>query len=297
MPRLTYRFENTLFADGAGSHKYLCDISEKLSTLYGRLVRQGQNFKIRRIEARIFNPNTLVQDVVMSASGNYVFMVPTAARTKAWWNAFKAVQVNRRLVGNTNNSRNSGYDFRIGLAPDYSTDVGIWNEGVKFNAWIENDAHSLLLAGSATQGIMEVYNGQLNSQALPHNPDAGFGTWIDKNVAASIDELDFVNNENPYYVQGAASPDFDYAPFSVAFSSTYDSAFDAVDSLGTVTNPSVADGPMVAMCGLLGVHIDTTGSDDSLSQTQDYGLEIIIDVESWKPLSGGKKRGRRKSKK
>lgn len=298
MPRLTYRFENTLFQDGAGSHKYLCDISEKLSALYGRLIRQGQVFRIRQIEARIFNPDTAVQDVIMSASGNFIFMTPTSNRKKAWLEAFKAVQANRRLLGgHTSAPRQSGYDFRIGLAPDYSTDVGIWGEGVKFNAWIENDSHSLMLAGHSSKGIMEVYNDGLNNDAQPHNPGQGFNTWIAKSADAIGDELDFVNNEQSFYVEGKASTDFDYAPFSAAFSSVYDSAGDAQDSLGTVTNPSVAEGPMHAMCGLVGIHIDTTGSDDSVSQTQDYGLEVTIDVESWSPILKRKKRAKKSRKK
>lgn len=299
MPRLTYRFENTLFQDGAGSHKYLCDISEKLSKVYGRLIRQGQVFKIRRIEARIFNPNTGIQDVVMSASGNYIFMTPTSNRKKAWFHAFKAVQANRRLLGNVVSNKHSSYDFRIGLAPGYSTDVGIWGEGVKFNAWIKSDADSLLLAGDPQNGIMDVYNNQLDAgMALvrPHNPDDGFGTWIDKNLAAAGDQLDFVNNEEEFFTPGTAGVDFDNAPFSVAFSSVYDSFGDAQDSLGTVTNPSVAEGPLNSLCGLIGVHIDTTGSDDSSSQTQDYGLEVIIDVESWSPIMKSKSKNKKTSR-
>lgn len=297
MPRLTYRFTNTLFQDGAGSHKYLCDLSEKLSELYGRLIRQGQIFKIRKIEARIFNPDTGVQDVVMSASGNYVFMCPTGNRKKAWKNAFKTVQANRRLVGNATSMRRGGYDFRVGLAPGYSTDTGFNSTGVKFNAWVSNDTSSLILAGDEADGIFNVWNEQINSQNLPHNPTDGFGTWIAKNVGATLDQLDFVNNENEFFQSGAASTTFDYAPFSAAFSSVYDSAYDAQDSLGSVTTPSMTEGPIMAMCGVVGVNIDTTGSDDSMTQTQDYGLEITIDVESWSPISGSKKRGRRKSKK
>lgn len=301
MVRLHYEYTGSMFSDGAGSHKELLDISEKLSEHYGRLIRQGQVFRIRKIEARIFNPNTAVQDVIISCAGNYVYMSPTGNRRKAWLMALKSTNANRRLLGNIHkSSKNTGYDFRVGLHPNYSTDVGIFGEGVKYNAWIQSDAEPLHLAGHASQGIFDVFNEDLTGTAMPVNPGDGFGTWIDKNLGATGDELDFVTNENPFYVTGSASPSYEYAPFSCAFSSVYDSALDAKDSIGTVTTPSVTEGPIFAMCGLIGVNIDTTGSDDSASQLQDYGIQIIVDVESWSPIvksKRSKKNGRRKSKK
>jgi len=295
MVKLHYEFEGSSFADGAGSHKYLMDISEGLSSHYGRMIRQGQIFKIKSISARVFNPNTLVQDVVMAVSGNYVYMSPTGNRVKAWKNAFKATQNNRKLLGLT---RTDDYDFRVGLHPDYSTDVGAWGEGVKFNAWVNEDSEPLHLAGHSSQGIFEVWNAQAGSDTGPANQSDGFGTWIARNAGAAVDELDFITNETQYYSEGAASTTYNWDMFSCAFSSTYDSAFDAQDSIGTVTIPCVTE-DLTLMCGVLGLNVDTTTSDDSVSQTQDYGLQVVVDVESWSPIfkKRSKKRGRRKGRK
>ncbi len=281
-----------MFQDGAGTHKYLMDVSEGLSKHYGRMIRQGQIFKIRSITARIFNPNTAVQDVVMSASGNFIFMEPTKHRLDAWKSAFKAVQANRNLLGLT---RSKDYDFRVGLHPDYSTDVGIFGQGVKFNAWINSDAEPLHLSGDPTQGIFDVFNEQIDQSGYPHNQTDGFGTWIARNTGAAGDELDFVTNENTFYSEGQASITYNWEAFSCAFSSIYDSAYDAQDSLGTVTTPSVVQGPLSTMCGVIGINVDTTGSDDTASQTQDYGLQIIVDVQSWSPIF--KKRSSKRGKK
>lgn len=298
MPLLHYEYEGTMFQDGAGSHKYLMDVSEGLSKHYGKLIRQGQIFRIRSIRARIFNPNTAVQDVVMSVSGNYIFMEPTKFRKEAWKEAFRTVQRNRKLLGTRNDkSILEGYDFRVGLHPDYSTDVGAWGEGVKYNAWVNSDAEPLHLSGGSPQGIFDVWNSQIMQANSPVNPGEGFGTWIATNSGALGDELDFVTNENGYYVPDTASIDYNWAPFQVAFSSIYDSAGDAQDSIGTVTNTDVLTGPIHTMCGLIGINVDTTGSDDTISQTQDYGLQVVVDIESWTPIFKRKKNARRKRKK
>lgn len=305
MPLLHWNYTGDAFADGAGGDHHLIDISEKLSKLYGKLIRQGQVFRVRSIMARIFNPNTLVQDVMMAVSGNYIFMHPTSNRKKAWKHAFQAVQANRRLVGNLADGgpgqKQSGYDFRVGLALDYSTDVGLWNDGVKFNAWIDNDDSPLILAGHTTQGIFNVYNGQLSQEPFPVNPYAGFGTWIQKDLDAIGDELDFVQNENEFYVPGQASTTFEVAPFQVAFSQLFDSDQIDIPGFETVYHGSTTDvdemsAPIDVMCGLIGVNVDTTTVDDSAAQTEEWGLQIIVDVERWSPILTGRKSRRKKGR-
>ena len=303
MPLLHYEFTGDAFADGAGGDHFLMDLSEGLSAKYGKLIRQGQVFRVRSIMARIYNPNTLVQDVMMAVAGNYIFMHPTGNRKKAWKNAFKAVQANRRLVGNLadGSQPTSAYDFRVGLALDYSTDVGLWNDGVKFNAWIDNDDSPLILAGHTTQGIFNVYNGQILQDPLPVNPYAGFGTWIQKDAGAIGDELDFVQNESEYFVQGQASTAFDYAPFQVAFSQLFDSdqidvpGFETVYHGGT-TEVDRMEAPLDVMCGLIGVNVDTTTVDDSAGQTEEWGVQFVVDVERWTPIFSGRKSRRKKGR-
>jgi hypothetical protein len=234
---------------------------------------------------------------MIAVSGRYIYMEPTSNRKKAWLNGFKTVQANRRLVGNMNNNPNSsGYDFRVGLAPNYSSDAGWLMDGVKFNAWVDNDLSPLLLAGHASHGLMNVWNDQMTSQELPHNPEDGFGTWIGKDAAATTSQLDFVMSEDPFYVQGLASPNFEYSPFAASFSNVFDS-FTGVSGEIADTYVSHLQGPLHVMCGLIGVHIDTTVVDDSSAQTQDWTLEITVDVESWSPITKARRKkakGRRR---
>jgi len=51
------------------------------------------------------------------------------------------------------------------------------------------------------------------------------------------------------------------------------------------------------MCGLVGVYVDTVAVDDSETENQDYGLEVTLDIESWKPIMGRSKTRARYAKK
>ena len=130
--RLEYTFEGDAFADGGGGDKFLIDLSEDLSNKYGRLIRQGQVFRVSRINMRLKNPDTLVQDQTIAASGKLFYYHPTVNRKKAWKVALDTWNANRRALGVTGR----GMDFRVGISDGYSTNVGAGNDGVKFNAWI-----------------------------------------------------------------------------------------------------------------------------------------------------------------
>ena len=288
MPKLVYRFEGDAFADGAGGDKFLIDLSEQMSTHYGRLIRQGQIFTVSSIDARVVNPDTTLQDEVIAVSGRYVYMEPTGNRIQAWKNGFQTVQSNRRLVGN--HSKTGEYDFRVGLAPGYGTATGIFGtDGVRYNAWIKSDASPLMLAGEPEQGLCDVWNEQLGTVATPKNPGDGFGTWMAKNAGATGDELDFVLNEQEYFVKGSASTQFEYSPFACSFSNVIGSSSGVNGDIADTARDSL-EGPIRVMCGLIGVYVDTTTVDDTSAQSQDWALEITVSVERWKPIISKRKK-------
>jgi len=298
MPRLQYTFGGDAFADGAGGDKFLIDLSEGLSDLYGKMVRQGQIFTIRQIDVRMVNPNTVVQDEVMGVSGKFVWFHPTGPRKKAWANAFRACQRLRGVHGFSGASSPRNYDFRIGLAEGYSTDTGVWSDGVKFNAWCNSDNDELHLThGSDEQSIFAVWNKSLMYNASPYNYVEGFGTPWASDAAATGDQIDFIVNEYTYFEQDKASLEAASAPFQLAFSQVFDSAGHVVSyDIGSTTSPSHVQGPLSVMCGLLGVYIDTSTVDDSELQTQDWQIEISVDVQSWNPILKGRSRRRRKGR-
>ena len=222
----------------------------------------------------------------MAVSGDLIWYAPTSYRKKAWKVAKNMVALNRRQLG-IQGSRD--YDFRVGFSTGYSTDVGIFGEGVKHNAWVNADDDPLLLASaSSNQGIFKNWNDNHTSQNMPVNPTGGFGHWAQKDADALLDELDFVTNENPIYSRYKASETAQRAPFAVSFSNVIASSIgvsgDIADTQGART-----EGPLSVMCGLLGIRIDTTLVDDTAAQSQDWRLAVSVDVESWSPIKASVK--------
>jgi len=298
MPRLTWRFIGAANGTGERDEKFLIDISEKLSEHYGRLVRQSNNFRVKQAFVRIFNPDEtgeVYDDEVLATSGKLVYFEPTRNRAKAWSNAFGAWLANRKALG----IKSRGSDFRVGLANGYKTDVGWFTDGVKYNAWINADDDVLMLThNTESQSIFGTWNRNLAiNQEGPTNPNGGFGHWAQKDADSIADELDFVQNEESYYTEGLASPHAAVAPFMVNFSAWFDNASSDPADFGSATNVQDIQGPLVAMCGLVGVYVDTVTVDDSETENQDYGLEVTLDIESWSPIMGRKKSKKSKGRK
>ena len=286
MARISWYFEGAANGTGERQQKFLCDISEKLSEYYGRLIRQSHTFTIRSIDIRVVNPDQtgeIYDDEVIAVSGMFNYYEPTKNRIAAWRNGFEAWLTNRKSLGVK--SRNA--DFRVGLSDGYSTDVGVWGDGVKFNAWINADDDPLMLNNSVDkQSLFRTWNEAVASQALiqPTNPTGGFGHWAQKDADSLLDQLDFVTNENEYFTEDQASTTSQRLPFMLNFSAWFDNATSDPADFGSVSNAEHIQGPIRSMCGLMGLYIDTVTVDDSETENQDYGIEVSMDIQSWKPL-------------
>lgn len=274
MPRVKYSTGTlSAAADGSMSHNMTLDLSAMLSQRYGHLVKQGQIFTVRGIQVRLKNPNTAAQDNLLSAAGSLVYVSPTAPRKKAWRNGRTAVRKLRRMAGLKNDD---DYDFRVGLHPDYGEVVG--------QAWVRSESNELtLLGGEADQNsCFSVWNASL-APPLPVDPDLnGFGFPFDTPWALGTGDMDFregLGGDAPYFQKDLADQATDSVEFQVAFAGAYDAV--GGEDFGAVTNAEDIDGPMHVMCGLIGLHIDTTIPDDTETQTEDFELIVTVDVERW----------------
>tara|TARA_B100001250_G_C19778098_1_gene780540 strand:+ start:952 stop:1851 length:900 start_codon:yes stop_codon:yes gene_type:complete len=298
MPRLTWSFIGPANGTGESDKKFLIDVSEKLSEHYGRLVRQSHNFTVKNAYIRVFNPDQtgeIYDDEVLAVSGKLVYFEPTRNRAKAWANGFGAWLNNRKALG----IKSRGADFRVGLANGYKTDVGMFTDGVKYNAWINADDDPLMLThNNDAQSLFATYNNNLGAgQEGPANPNGGFGHWAQKDADSLLDQLDFVQNEYEYYKEGEASPHAAAAPFMLNFSAWFDNSTSDPADFGSATNAQLVQGPLTAMCGLFGVYIDTVTVDDSETENQDYGIEVVLDIERWTPIMSKPRRKKRKGRK
>lgn len=284
MPRLHLRRSMSSANDGAMLYRETLDLTRTLSEYYGRLIRQGSVVSVRGIDVRVYNPNSASQDNAVTASGRLVWYAPTGPRKSAWKNAFGAVQRLRRMAG----LREEGYDFRVGLGPDVLLDgVEDWPE-VAQQAWVRSESDELYLGynNSADQNsVFAVYNAQLNPTPEPIDPSInGFGFPFDTPWAIGTGDMDFKEGtqDTGFFIEGLASDMMDQVPFSVAHAGGYGSFGD--DDWGAVTNAEHIDfhgTPVPVMCGLMGLEIDTTIPDDATTNPQDFGIEIVIDIESW----------------
>ncbi len=292
----TLKFESGSFSnysDGSGTVRFLCDLSSELSAMYGKLIRQGSVFKINGIQVRLQNPNTLAQDNSLSAAGRIAYYHPTGNRKKAWRNGFSAVQRLRRQHG----LKESGYDFRVALY-----EISGWDQ-VDYQAWVKGENDLLVLGNNPSdpeRSLFNVHNSALDTVTSPRDTGtSGFGTPYDTPGILPQD-VDFHENDNGYFTPGRADIDLQEVGFQVAAAGSFDDFGSGGDYAGW-TNAQQINGPIWAMCGLLGVEVDTTIPDDSETQTQDSEIHLYVDVESWTPIvkkkKGRKSRGRRKGRK
>lgn len=290
MPTVSSTFSVSNFGDGAGSTNYVIDLAAALSSYYGKLIRQGNAFRITGYGVRVFNPNTVVQDESLSASGKLVFYEPTGNRKKAWKKAFQAVQHQRKLMGITE----KGYDFRVGLHSSYAQ--------VPQQAWIRDSGEELSLGSGSTDrnGIFAVHNSGLIDDSLPEDAAMnGFGSPYDF-AGLTEGDADFKDGlgDTGFYTPGTASQLAGILPFQAAAAGIYDAGVFASggDIAPAWTNAQMDTCDVTVMCGLLGVVIDTTIVDDTTGQTQDTAIEVMLDVHSWSPLLPKRKSTRRKSR-
>lgn len=292
MPHITIDHTVSNYADGDGNSKFLIDLSKELSGLYGKLIRQGQIFKVNSIHVGVYNPNTTVQDEALSAGGILAYYHPTGNRKAAWKNAFTAVQRLRQLGG----VKSDGYDFRVGFRGNTG-----WQE-VDFGAWVRDEDEPLVLGydSDGQNSIFTVWNDRLVDASQPVDPDYdGFGTPFDT-PGVLADDLDYTDNDNQFYQEGGAPVTYQMLPFQAAAAGVFDSGvFQAGSTMApgwTTTNQ--VQGPIWAMCGLIGVDVTTTIPDDTTAQTQDVGIRVTVDVESWEPIIKRRKsRGKRSRRK
>lgn len=277
MPRLSWTTGSlSAAADGSFTHRQTLDISAALSEYYGRLVRQGQMFKIRSVDVRLKNPNTLAQDNNLSAAGSLLWIAPTAPRKKAWRNGLRAVQRLRRMAG----VKSKDYDFRVGFHPDYGEVVG--------QAWVRSESNELTLCSSDPtdqNSCFSVWNAG-NQPPTPVDPDLnGFGFPFDTPWALGTGDMDFkegLGGDATYFTKDEASQQPDATHFQLMFAGAFDAA--GLDDYAAGTNAEHIMGPFNVMCGVMGLQIDTTIPDDSETQTEDFEVLITLDVESWSPL-------------
>ena len=106
-------------------------------------------------------------------------------------------------------------------------------------------------------------------------------------ASATDEDYDFTTEEDSYFIEGWAHESTESLPWQLQFTSVVDSG-SGVDGDAFGVTPSVhvsLPESVPIMCGLIGVHVDTTLVDDNENPlSMEATLEVTIDVERWSPL-------------
>lgn len=277
----TVNFDAKIFENVGDA--YLCDMSKELTQQLGHMVRNANIMKVVGID---MTASEFGDTGAASISGYLRYYAPSKGRCEAYKNAYEAVRRAMRING-VNVAGNKLYDFRVAL-----NDRKFYLNGDDFvnQAAIGgvDGLGELSLGDGGLQGlnksVFEVYN--LDRQPVSTStstPTFSAGYNI---VSPDGSISDFVSNEGFYWdgMKDEANMEMEYIPFQLSWTPTSD---DTAFTFQWRPDPALY---ISMMAGQFDIIIDEIEGAETLR------ISVAAHVAGWKPLLGGKKRGRGKSK-
>lgn len=278
----TVNFDAREFRDTGDT--YLCDMSKELTQQLGHMVRNSTVHKVVGIDlvaSQYGNTGSA------SVSGFIRYYAPTRGRVAAYEKAYNAVRLGMKLNG-VNIRQNKLYDFRLPL-----NDRAFYINGQDFvnqAAIGGNEMYGEISLGDGALGLsnfsaFEVYNKDRQPVAAgTSTPQFSAGYNI---LSPSGNISDFVSNEGFYWdgMKDEASLEMETIPFQLSWTPTSD---DTAFSFQWRPDPALY---ISMMCGQFEIIIDEIDS-----QGEPVAIDAAIHVAGWKPMVGGRKNGKRKSK-
>lgn len=276
------------------------DLAAKLSSKYGRMIRQNQVFRVAGIDISLRHQDD-GNEAGGAASGTLSFYEPTVGRVKAVKHAFKKMQDLRKAAG-IHGSPRSGYDFRVGLLASATTDWGAVTQQAEL---IEDSPLYLLHESEPTQSIFTAWNKATDRDA-GQDPDSEivedeFGLLAAMDALSAGDEVlghDHIRDdqEAKLYTKDLANGVLDTIPFSCGFASriddnTSEGGTNLQDTNMFMWRPLA---PVPVLNGLIGVRPMSVMVDEAGLFGEDCVLSVSVHVVGWTPLMGSKNKGRRK---
>lgn len=263
---------------------YLCDLSKELTQQLGHMIRNSNSMKLVGLDMTV---SEFGGTGSASLSGFIRYYAPSKGRVQAYKNAFKAVKGAMKLNG-VNVAQNKLYDFRIPLLDRKNYING--DDFVNQAAIGGQDGLGEIALGS--EGLQpdnfsafEVYN--LDRQpvsTVTTTPTFSAGYNI---ISPSGEVSDFVSNEGFYWdgMKNVAESDLEFIPFQLAWTPTSD---DTAFTFQWRPDPALYISLMAGQFDVIVDELDYSG--------KALTLDIAAHVAGWKPMLGGKSRGKRKSK-
>ena len=259
---------------------WLCDISKELTQQLGHMVRNSNNVKLVGLDMTC---SEYGGTGAASLSGFIRYYSPSKGRVAAYKNAYSAVRRGMKLNG-INVAGNKLYDFRVSLqdrknylnGDTFVNQAAIGGQGGLGEISLGNEN-----LDSANYSAFGVYN--LDRQPVSTVSDTPtFSTGY--TIATPSGEIsDFVSNEGFYWdgMSNVAAQDMEFIPFQLSWTPTSD---DTAFTFQWRPDPALY---ISLMCGQFDIIIDEAEG------TGPFTIDIAAHVAGWKPMLGGKKRGRK----
>ncbi len=270
----TVNFEMEVVSSGT---KDQLDLSGELSKQLQHHVRQGNYFKIVGIDMNVTELGG--NEGGGQVTGFLDYYNPTRGRCEAYRSAFAAMRNAMKTQG-ISMSKNSAYDFRVGLTNQtFVTTLR--------NAATLDGSKALFLEDDGTAAsIFYTHNRSVEPvQTGIQNFSPGFGVYgSTTDFVLEEGDIGFTGNSN------YASSEFESIPFQLSFAPN---STDISMSLEWRPDPALY---IAIMCGLIRVRLDEVEFDGDADKLK---LTIAVHCAGWKSIMGNpdKKRRRTSNKK
>lgn len=270
----------------AGNVSYV-DLSYVLSEKYGKMIRQGHNFTITGIQARL-RPTNAGYDVGMAVSGSMGYMPTTKHSRRAWNQAFQMWKKQKQLGGVVGSTvKHDDLEFCYQSSSSSGRTSTIFSQGMG-----DQIGAKMGLFGASSESGLEQYfsltdfydsNNPVDPPSVHH--------WS----GATIKDAKFQNKmpDAQYnYFSSTATTVFGDNPTTTSLTD------DALS--GAIVQTDIMDFPVPAQA-LAGLLKFTTYILPDDTDTQNEGddkaqLEMIIYIKKWSPLAyKPRRKARRKS--
>ena len=260
------------------------DLALLLSEYYGKNIRQGQNFKIKKVSAQLIGKDTgATEDFDLGGSSQMVFdAVPTTKYSRQAWNhVFKQWARQKQLKGSVGQSiRND--DFEVAYM---NHRINARTSSLHVSGIGDSTTENVVITGSSSANSHLTLEDVCNLMLHPDTPAPTFPL-----ISTPIKDDKYGGTRFPehqsFAVGGTNSAMVDH----------FGPTFSAVNYGGAQVNNGELEfpDPLSVFCGILNYNIFIHPEDTLLQVEDNFTLFVQFHVSSWKPLVYSRKPRRSK---
>tara|TARA_B100001245_G_C22860635_1_gene413815 strand:- start:551 stop:1477 length:927 start_codon:yes stop_codon:yes gene_type:complete len=267
------------------------DLAMLLSEYYGKNIRQGNNFRVKAMQATLVpadNAALAYIDTGLSATVRTTHLPTTKHSRRAWNEVFRQWKRQKQLGGLVGSSvRNDDMEFAWKSDMTTSRTSTIHGTGLG-----DTSTEKLVLTGDSTGGVdfsLQDYYNSMHKPPQDSSPHFSSGSIKDNKYGDTMfpavqDTVMACYNSTNAFIDWAVE-----LGVTIIDSEAYTSAAAA----GPINE---FPAPLDVFGGLMRIRAYVMPDDTAVQIEEDFSLFITFHVESWKPLIYRRKSGRNKSR-